>query len=225
MMMTVTLLLLLISTSCASASSHSYELQRRFGYDGNWSTIASFALTRKNVQSPVRLSVQSAPVMELSTEQRDALVNVDHLFYRVIPAGGKNSVSDASVASSHKRGSAEKSNTINSKGNNNNNNSLATFDSEAITVVSLTPCSIIRGFTAIDSQTVMLTERFKLLPGQGSSLVGLQVSSHTNFFHAKMRNGDECDKSIVHKLFPSVRTQAELQLLQPVYPMRVVKYE
>uniref|UniRef100_A0A0A9YFW9 Uncharacterized protein n=1 Tax=Lygus hesperus TaxID=30085 RepID=A0A0A9YFW9_LYGHE len=101
------------------------------------------------------------------------------------------------------------SNTSNSTEVNGESNDNLT-ESGVVTSVVLTPCSIIRGFVAVDSQTVMLNEQFKVVPGQGSSLIGLQVSSYTNFFHAKMRNGDECDRSIVHRLFPSVRTQAQL---------------
>lgn len=95
---------------------------------------------------------------------------------------------------------------------------------EATTVV-MTPCSLIRGFDAKDSKTVVLNENIKVVPGPNTSLAGLQVSSETNFFHSKMQKGDECDRSVVQKLFPTVRLHTRLGLVHPVKIARKVRYE
>lgn len=91
-------------------------------------------------------------------------------------------------------------------------------------MVAVTPCSIIRGFEAVDSSTVILREKLRVAPGPGASLVGLQVTSETNFFHSKMSNGDECDVSVVEKLFPTVRVKAEVSLLPSVQLVSKVNY-
>ncbi|CAJ1008066.1 hypothetical protein Q4I28_003379 [Leishmania naiffi] len=91
--------------------------------------------------------------------------------------------------------------------------------------VVVTPCSLIRGFDAIDSKTVVLHENIKIVPGPNASLVGLQVSSETNFFHSKMQKGDECDRSVVQKLFPTVHLNTKVGLVQPLKVARKVRYE
>jgi hypothetical protein len=96
---------------------------------------------------------------------------------------------------------------------------------EHATTVVVTPCSLIRGFDAIDSKTVVLNENIRVVPGPNTTLLGLQVSSETNFFHSKMVNGDECDRSVVQKLFPTVRLQTKLGLVHPVKASRKVNYE
>ncbi|KAL7704115.1 hypothetical protein N2W54_007976 [Lotmaria passim] len=93
-----------------------------------------------------------------------------------------------------------------------------------VTVV-FTPCSLIRGFDAIDSKTVVLNENIRVVPGPNTTLLGLQMSSETNFFHSKMMNGDECDRSVVQKLFPTVRLRMKLGLVHPVTASRKVNYE
>lgn len=90
-------------------------------------------------------------------------------------------------------------------------------------VVSTSPCSIIRGFDAVDSRTVLLKQRIKVVPGTGTSLLGLQIDSETNFFHAKMLNGDECDKTVVQKLFPVVQMKVEVEVANPT-PVKAVRY-
>lgn len=92
-------------------------------------------------------------------------------------------------------------------------------------VVAVTPCSIIRGFEAVDSRTVVLHEKIKVLPGPGTSIIGLQLSSETNFFHSKMLRGAECDLSVVEKLFPVVRVQLTVGLLHATEPLNKVRYE
>lgn len=93
------------------------------------------------------------------------------------------------------------------------------------TTVVVTPCTLIRGFDAIDSKTVVLNENLRVVPGPNTTLLGLQVSSETNFFHSKMVNGDECDRSVVQKLFPTVRLQTRLGLVHPAKVSRKVNYE
>ncbi|CAD2215299.1 hypothetical protein AGDE_01822 [Angomonas deanei] len=90
---------------------------------------------------------------------------------------------------------------------------------------STSPCALIRGFEAVDGTTVALHENIKILPGEGTSIVGLQVIADTNFFHSKMRNGDECDLTVVQKLFPTVRISAHVSLLQPTALMSTVRYK
>ncbi|KPA75403.1 putative mitochondrial hypothetical protein [Leptomonas pyrrhocoris] len=91
--------------------------------------------------------------------------------------------------------------------------------------VVVTPCSLIRGFDAVDSKTVVLNENIRVVPGPNTTLLGLQVSSETNFFHSKMVNGDACDRSVVQKLFPTVRLQTKIGLVHPVRVSRKVNYE
>ncbi|KAG5480661.1 hypothetical protein CUR178_05796 [Leishmania enriettii] len=93
------------------------------------------------------------------------------------------------------------------------------------TTVVVTPCSLIRGFDAIDSKTVVLNEHIKIVPGPNTSLMGLQVSSETNFFHSKMQSGDECDRSVVQKLFPTVRLNTKVGIVHPLKVARKVRYE
>ncbi|KAG5479948.1 hypothetical protein LSCM1_06366 [Leishmania martiniquensis] len=93
------------------------------------------------------------------------------------------------------------------------------------TTVVVTPCSLIRGFDAIDSKTVVLNEEIRIVPGPNASLMGLQVSSETNVFHSKMQRGDECDRSVVQKLFPTVRLNTRVGLVHPVKVARKVRYE
>ncbi|KAG5506392.1 hypothetical protein JKF63_05895 [Porcisia hertigi] len=93
------------------------------------------------------------------------------------------------------------------------------------TTVSVTPCSLIRGFDAIDSKTVVLNENIKVVPGPNTSLLGLQVSSEVNIFHSKMQNGDECDRSVVQKLFPTVLLKTKVGLVHPLKVARKVRYE
>lgn len=93
------------------------------------------------------------------------------------------------------------------------------------TTVVVTPCSLIRGFEAMDSKTVVLHENINIVPGVSTSLMGLQVSSETNFFHAKMLKGDECDRSVVQKLFPTVHLNTKVGLVHPLKLTRKVRYE
>lgn len=93
------------------------------------------------------------------------------------------------------------------------------------TTVVVTPCTLIRGFDAIDSKTVVLNENIRVVPGPNTTLLGLQMSSETNFFHSKMVNGDECDRSVVQKLFPTVRLQTRLGLVHPAKVARRVNYD
>ncbi|KPI85508.1 hypothetical protein ABL78_5428 [Leptomonas seymouri] len=93
------------------------------------------------------------------------------------------------------------------------------------TTVVITPCSLIRGFDAIDSRTVVLNENIRVVAGPNTTLLGLQVSSETNFFHSKMVNGDECDRSVVRELFPTVRLRTKLSMVHPVKASRQVNYE
>ncbi|GET88082.1 transmembrane protein, putative [Leishmania tarentolae] len=93
------------------------------------------------------------------------------------------------------------------------------------TTVVVTPCSLIRGFEAMDSKTVVLHENINIAPGANTSLMGLQVSSETNFFHSKMLAGDECDHSVVQKLFPTVRLNTKVGLVHPLKVARKVRYE
>ncbi|KAK7202206.1 transmembrane protein [Novymonas esmeraldas] len=94
----------------------------------------------------------------------------------------------------------------------------------AATVV-IAPCSLIRGFLAVDGKTVVLNENIKVVPGPNTSLLGLQVSSETNIFHSKMQKGDECDRSVVQTLFPTVRLKTSLGLAHPAKAARKVRYE
>ncbi|EKG01740.1 hypothetical protein TCSYLVIO_007257, partial [Trypanosoma cruzi] len=85
-------------------------------------------------------------------------------------------------------------------------------DKDGINAVSvvLTPCSLVRDFDALDSRTVVLRESLRVAVGPDATVVGLQATSGTNTFHAKMLNGDECDLSIL-SLFPNVRMRVRKQ--------------
>ncbi|CCW59798.1 unnamed protein product [Phytomonas sp. EM1] len=98
-------------------------------------------------------------------------------------------------------------------------------DDENAVIVVVSPCTIVRGFLAQDSTTVVLYERINIVPGSNASLLGLQVSSETNLFHAKLQNGDECDLHVVQKLFPKVRIQLVLEIAQPVDVSKTIRYE
>lgn len=184
------LLLLLLNVSCAVyGASQAYTLERRVGQDGEWTSMATFAISRQTSQAPARIRAQTTPEMDLNTEQREQIATSDLIYYRAYPS------------SSEKRAPAD------------------------TVVVTISPCSLIRGFDAVDSKTVLLTERLKVVPGPGTSLLGLQVSSETNVFHAKMQHGDECDRSVVQRLFPTVRLRAEVGLVHPVQVTQKVRYE
>ncbi|ORC89066.1 uncharacterized protein TM35_000142770 [Trypanosoma theileri] len=89
--------------------------------------------------------------------------------------------------------------------------------------VALTPCSILRGFEAVDSRTIVLRELLGIAVGAGTSAVGLQTTSETNAFHAKLVDGDECDRSIL-ALFPQVRLETRVGLVEPVAPQSLPDY-
>ncbi|KAH9601172.1 hypothetical protein LSM04_005478 [Trypanosoma melophagium] len=96
-------------------------------------------------------------------------------------------------------------------------------DGKSAVSVALTPCSILRGFEAVDSRSVVLRELLGVVVGPGTTAWGLQTTSETNAFHAKLVNGDECDRSIL-SLFPHVRVQATVALVEPVAPQSVPDY-
>lgn len=89
----------------------------------------------------------------------------------------------------------------------------------------VTPCTVIRGFLALDKQTLLLKEHVSVVADPSSlQVLGLQVRSDTNNFHASMVDGDACDRSVVTSLFPNVEVEAEVGLVAPV-PVRQVRYE
>ncbi|EPY28269.1 hypothetical protein STCU_05216 [Strigomonas culicis] len=90
--------------------------------------------------------------------------------------------------------------------------------------VSTSFCSLVRGFEPVDRSTLILHERLRVVPGSGASIIGLQLSSDTNFFHAKLNNGDECDISVIQKLFPTTIMQVHVSLQQPTALMTTVRY-
>ncbi|PBJ80341.1 hypothetical protein TcG_13473 [Trypanosoma cruzi] len=98
-------------------------------------------------------------------------------------------------------------------------------DKDGINAVSvvLTPCSLVRDFDALDSRTVVLRESLRVAVGPDATVVGLQATSGTNTFHAKMLNGDECDLSIL-SLFPNVRMRVSVGLVEPTAPRSLPDY-
>ncbi|RNF03862.1 hypothetical protein TraAM80_05516 [Trypanosoma rangeli] len=96
-------------------------------------------------------------------------------------------------------------------------------DGSSAVSIALTPCSLVRGFEAADSRTVLLRESLRVAVGTGATVVGLQATSGTNTFHAKMLNGDECDLGIL-SLFPHVRLQASVGLVEPTAPRSLPDY-
>ncbi|KEG15418.1 hypothetical protein DQ04_00081170 [Trypanosoma grayi] len=89
--------------------------------------------------------------------------------------------------------------------------------------LALSPCSILRGFEAVDARAVVVREEVRVAVGPGTSVTGLQARSETNTFHAKMLNGDECDRSIL-SLFPHVRVRAGVGYVEPIAPRSVPNY-
>ncbi|EKF30213.1 hypothetical protein MOQ_005974 [Trypanosoma cruzi marinkellei] len=98
-------------------------------------------------------------------------------------------------------------------------------DKDGINAVSvaLTPCSLVRDFDALDARTVVLRESLRVAVGPDATVVGLQATSGTNTFHAKMLNGDECDLSIL-SLFPNVRMRVSVGLVEPTAPRSLPDY-
>ncbi|RNF26022.1 uncharacterized protein Tco025E_01727 [Trypanosoma conorhini] len=96
-------------------------------------------------------------------------------------------------------------------------------DGSSAVSVALTPCSLVRGFDAVDSRTVVMRESLRVAVGPDATAVGLQARSGTNTFHAKMLNGDECDLGIL-ALFPHVRLQVSVGLLEPTAPRSLPDY-
>lgn len=76
-------------------------------------------------------------------------------------------------------------------------------------------CAVIRGFTAVSKTTLLLREVLSVVPDEHLGVVGLQLHSETNNFHASMQNGDECDPGVVTSLFPNVEIEAELSVVAP----------
>ncbi|CBH08834.1 hypothetical protein, conserved [Trypanosoma brucei gambiense DAL972] len=89
--------------------------------------------------------------------------------------------------------------------------------------VALSPCTIVRGFEALDPRTVLLHETLAVAVGTNVSAVGLQVTSTTNAFHAKMLDGDECDLTVL-SLFPQVKIRLKLGLLVASAPLTTPNY-
>lgn len=94
---------------------------------------------------------------------------------------------------------------------------------KSVPTVVLSPCSIIRGFSVLGKTTLLLTERFNVVLGTGTEVLGLQVSSTTNLFHSSI-DGGSCDRSIVVNVFPEVEIEAEVIVVSSL-PVRGVNYK
>eukprot|EP00796_Vickermania_ingenoplastis_P012976 gene12976-8828_t len=97
-------------------------------------------------------------------------------------------------------------------------------DGAAHTTLAVTPCTIIRGFQAVDKTQLLLRELLNVVPDQQLGIVGLQIRSETNSFHANMVKDSACDRTVVTSLFAAVDVEAEVGLVGPV-EVRPVRYE
>lgn len=94
---------------------------------------------------------------------------------------------------------------------------------KSLPTIAVSPCTIIRGFNVLGKTTMVLTEKLNVIIGSGAEAIGLQVWSMTNNFHSSM-NGDECDRSMVAKIFPKVEIELKVDLV-PSLPVAGVKYK
>lgn len=90
--------------------------------------------------------------------------------------------------------------------------------------VAVSPCTIIRGFQAMDKSLLRLSEKLSVVADGALNVVGLQVHSKTNIFHSSMVKGDVCERSVVTSLFAEVEIEPELSLVEPL-DVAGVRYE
>ncbi|CCW67229.1 unnamed protein product [Phytomonas sp. Hart1] len=174
------------------AAVQSFRLQRRLGVEGEWKDIANFTLKQFTPQSPVQLKHSQAGKPSVLLSEPEKQA-LAHVNLVYYRAFHQPAPSDP----------------------------VPTRERDPVVVV-VSPCTLIRGFFAQDSSTVVLYERIFVVPGPNASLDGLQISSEANLYHAKLRNGDECDLHVVEKLFPMVRTQVELNLANTEMDIKVL---
>lgn len=185
--------LLSIAAAAVDAASQSYVLQRRMGVADNWEAIASVTVSRAFANAPA--------ILRHEAKKEGAAGPDDHTD---LSSEKKNMLGRAQFVYYR----------LLPKGDGD--------DKRAVSL-AITPCSLVRGFEALDSRTIVLREFLRVAVGPNTTVLGLQATSETNTFHTKLLNGDECDVSIL-SLFPTVRTRVHIGLVTSTSPRSLPDY-